>query len=395
MRKLLSYTLLMGLVYQAQAYQLPDQKLYHYQCKNCMEMSHDTLSTSWLIEDKTMDAAKAKSVKSKRYYRKINGKALKQGIELGILAEDAVIRLNPIKPRQMNTHWQKKLLIQTKQQTKPLADVAQSLNDEQEFQAQFVVGPAVIFQLKPGMLASQPKLVYNDAKLADDSQWQISVYDKRSDLYLSVELDKGHYRIGETIKSKINVDNDFNLPEVNWVEARIMGPDEQGMYVDLVKDGMYQFHGNTKLDSKLMAQGENWYFMVMADLTVNGSHTLRTAQMPFSYVVPSAKIRSVYLASKDQPLALRASVEAVQASRYQLQAVLYATGDDGQIHSVALAQTSAWVDGIAEIDLIIDKPLPSNMHTPYYLGKLELVDDAQLKPVYRYNERIPFSKLDV
>lgn len=395
MRRLLPYSILCLLVYQVHAFRLPDQKLYHYQCKNCTTLSQKTLSTSWLIEDKAMEPAEVKPVKSKRYYRKVSGQELKEGIELGIVGENAVVRVTPINPRQFKARWQQKFMIETIKEKKPLADMVQSITDEQDIKQHFTVGPALIFQLKQGLSGQQPRLVYDDDNLEDTSQWQLSVYDSQSNLYLSVALDKNYYQIGESVKGVIEVTNDYSLPDVNWVEARVMGPSGEGMSVNLVEDGVYRFHGEVPVTSKQVSPGENWYFMVMADLTVNGSHTLRTAQAVFSYAVPSAKIRTVYRPSSDQPLSLKAGIETIQASRYKLQAVVYATGDDGELHSVALAQTSAWLEpGVTEMPIQIDKPLPTGMHPPYYLGQLELVDAAQLKPVHRYTEKIPFTKLD-
>ncbi|WP_367606242.1 DUF4785 domain-containing protein [Legionella sp. W05-934-2] len=395
MRRLIPFTLLLALVNQSQALKLPDQSLYHYQCPSCVNLSKSTLSTSWLIEDKAMVPADVKPVISKRYYRKVTGQELKQGIELGVLAEGAIIRVTPVTPKQVSKNWQQKWAIQTGKQKKPLVDMVQSLSDEQEFKKQFDVGPALIFQLKQGLSNQRPYLVYEDENLDNTSQWQLSVYDKMANLYMSVALDKTRYQVGETVKAVINVKDDFNMPTVNWIEARIFGPTGDGIPVELNSDGGLQYHGEIPVQSKQVAQGENWYFQVMADLTINGSHTIRTASAVFSYVVPSAKIRSIYRPSLDQPLVLNAKVETLQASRYQLQGVIYATGDDGDVHSVALAQTSAWLDpGTKEMVLKFDKPLPSNLHEPYYLGQLELVDDAQLKPVYRYNEKIPLTQLD-
>lgn len=395
MRRILPYSLLLALVFQIHAFQLPDQVLHHYQCKRCAKLSRSMLSTSWLIEDKNMVPAEFKPVKSKRYYRKITGKDLKQGVDLGLVGDGAVIRVTPIKPQKLDSTWQQQFVIKTDQEKKPLMDMVQSLTDEHEFKQQFSVGPAMILQLKPGLFQHHPNLVYNDASLDDNSQWQLSVYDRYSDLYLSVALDKSSYQIGDEIKAVIEVADDFSFPDINWVEARIMGPTGEGMAVPLQEDGSFRYYGSSLLQMKEVTQGENWYFMVMADMVIDGTHTLRAVSAAFSYAVPSAKVRSIYQPSSLQPLALKARVEAIQASRFQLQAVVYATGDDGEIHSVALAQTSAWLKpGITELPLEVDTPLPSNMHSPYYLGQIELVDDAQLKPVHRYNEKIPFTELD-
>jgi hypothetical protein len=377
----------------ALAYQLPDQTLHTYRCKHCLNLSKETLSTSWLIEDKVMYPASVKPVQSKHYYRTLRGSELKQGVSLGLLADGAAVRVTPIKSDQLPENWRQHFVIKTSLGEQPLVEAATSFSDENEFKSYFSVGPALIFQLKPGLSAQKPKISYADAQ--DNSLWRLSVYDRNASLYLSIILDKTHYHIGDTINAQVNISDGVFLPEVNWIDSTILSPTGENIPVKLIEDSQKQYHATIPVQSDLVAQGENWYFMVMADMKVNGEKTLRSAQAAFSYIVPSAKVRSVYRPDMTQPLSVMARVENIQESRYQLQAVFYATGNDGDVHAVALAQTSAWLaPGITELPLRITQPLPVGMHSPYYLGQIELVDDAQLKPVYRYNAKISLKELD-
>ena len=117
----------------------------------------------------------------------------------------------------------------------------------------------------------------------------------------------------------------------------------------------------------------------------------RIAHTAFSYTIPSAAIREL---ARTAPFDFSAKIEAATESRYALQAVLFGSDGQGELHPLQTVQAAAWLPaGLSNINFSFDSNLKSDYKEPFYLGYIRLTDFGQQKPVYFYDKPIELSNL--
>jgi hypothetical protein len=114
---------------------------------------------------------------------------------------------------------------------------------------------------------------------------------------------------------------------------------------------------------------------------------LRDAKTAFAVSAPTARFGGdAQIVNDSAGLHVTLGITAASASRYQATGALYATGSDGALHPVALAQSATWLNaGSGKIDLSFDaQTLGANgLHAPFELRDLRLVDQANMSLIER------------
>ncbi|MCC5791800.1 MAG: DUF4785 family protein [Legionellaceae bacterium] len=393
MRRLVILLLLCGHAVVARALVLPEQAIRAYTCQTCPQLSHSSLSTHWPLPRQAWFSQQVRSQESRSWQQGLSGRDLVAGFPLHTLAERAVIRLTPLqgKPR---SNWQQALSIVSAQGKKwSVPEAGQSTDASALPLAPELAQNSLLLELAPELAHGSFRLQLAGGETEPDARWQLSVYDRFSDLYLHVETDKAEYQYGDLLTATIYMHDASRRYPLELLEAfvEIPGGRRQALVLEAVKPSVYQ--GTFRLQEYRLMQGENWNLQVRAHQQREDSIVIRTANTLFSYTVPSAKVKSLHRDSRNL-WDIDVAVETAMPSRYAVQAILYGYDAHGQLQAAQLAQSAQWLEkGEGRMTLHFGEEAMAELKAPYHIGAIKLSDLTQLKPVYYHSPLIPVDEL--
>jgi Domain of unknown function (DUF4785) central domain/Domain of unknown function (DUF4785) C-terminal domain/Domain of unknown function (DUF4785) N-terminal domain len=362
---------------------LASGQVYPYECKNCPPLSQQALQAQWAIEDKPLIQAPPTPVKSASWKKIISGADLLKGISIDTFGPQAVIRLSPLQANAVQGNVSPLLYVRTESGEKAsLQERGQLLAADSLPLGAEAAAQTVVWQIEKSLGNGRFIFFAEDSRIDPKAQWQVSVYDKWSSLYLQVETDKTHYQLGDTLTLTAALLDDSRYYPIDRFDAYVETPLGKSYPVTMEEVKPQVYKGTLRLRDTQITQGENWNIEVLCHLNKGDKIVVRHAHTVFSYSVPSARIAS-YKAVSLQNLQFLASVHTAKASRYSLQAVVFAQNTEGRNVPVQLIQSSRWIEkGDGEIVFSVDPDKLQGWKPPYYLGNIRLLDLAQLKPVF-------------
>ncbi|KTD33615.1 DUF4785 domain-containing protein [Legionella israelensis] len=375
---------------QAQAFKLPDQEISSYECgKTCDELSHEPMHLEWNIHDQNFKHPLRNLQKSYGYKKKVTLEELRKGVVVNTLAPRAIIRISPISGSHVPI-----LRLETKSHSLSFQEASSLYSRDEAFaDADYDQNHHTVLQLKEELGAGQFKLVTDEQSISTDETFVISVFDKYSNAYLTVETNKDEYKLNDKIIATITLNDTLDYP-VKDVFASIVAPNGDSIPLNLTKTKSNQYKGSAQLHSKKNDFGANWYVEAAISAWFGDQLITRQGHAAFSYSIPSAKLIEIEKVST-QPLNFKAMVNVANNSRYALQSVLYYKDSQGKFHPLSTSQTANWfTSGKHALEFTFDK----NIYKQYdqqslYLGYFHLVDYGQLKTVYHYDEPVKLSEL--
>ncbi len=381
----------------ALAFTLPNQStLRPYECPACANLTHETLSLSWPIEDKALGHETLHEQSSRKYQIEASLQQLRKGVAIYTQAPGALIRISPTNPNKKPTS---EFQIKSSKGARLSLEDASSLfsKDEALKETAFADNTLAVSQLKEE-LGSGKFIVSSTADFSaqadEDSSFIIQVYDSNSSSELNIATDKASYSYGEDLTATIRL-RDANIKYViDTIAVTLIPPSGRKIVLDAKALSNNTYEAKYTMLSEKNDNGENWHI----DTKVEGSAGKRTiyrhTHTAFSYVIPSAAVKSISRTSADS-FNFSAKIEAATDSRYALQTVLYGSDSKGKRHPLQTVQTAAWLStGLNTLKFSFDSNLKSDYKAPYYLGYTRLTDFGQQKPVFVYDELIELSKLD-
>jgi len=377
---------------QVQAFQFPDQPLSEYKCGSpCKKLYRKPLQYSWPVSDRTLKHHKSNKQKSYKYKKVVTMADLVKGVSITALGPKAVIRISPINGKAIPPLFLKTL---NGQQLKLKEASTLYSRDEAFADPDYEQKHQTVIQLKEEIGKGDFKLFSSKTtSIPENERFVISVYDKYSNIYLTVETDKQEYKPFDRIKIKITLNELANYP-IEDISAYLLSPKGNFFTVDLKKTGRNQYEGSTILHSKINYHGENWYIGAEVIALLGDSSITRYGHTAFSYSIPSAKLTHLEKISGD-PLHLKFGLKIAKESRYALQTVLFYKDNQGIMHPIRTYQMANWYKpGQQTMELTIDKRDIKQYDSPsLYLGYFHLLDYGQLKTIYHYDESLNISEL--
>ncbi|WED41821.1 DUF4785 domain-containing protein [Legionella cardiaca] len=376
---------------QLQAISLPTQPIISYDCKQCENLSHDDLNSSWTTDEGALKEEIVHKQISRNYQIKASLQQLHNGISIYTQAPGALIRITSANSTVSSSP---NLYIRNSQGKQFSVQEASSLlSKDTALKNTPFAGQLLAFQLKPEL--GSGKFIINstdNSANANEGPYIIHVYDKDAATYLSLETDKARYHYGDKLNVTIRLsDDELNYP-IDYINANVINPSGEIMPLNLeqVSNNLYQAQFDLVSDKNVL--GENWYVAVETSTLLGDETITRQAHTAFSYVIPSATIRKIR--ATDKPLSFSAKVEVATGSRYALEAILFGSDSAGKLHPITAVQSASWLSpGKHTINFSFDSDLKTDYKAPYYLGYLHLIDFGQLKPVYEYNTPIELTTL--
>jgi hypothetical protein len=381
----------------ALAFTLPNQSsLKPYDCSTCADLTHETLSLSWAIDDKTLGHETLHEQSSRKYQIEASLQQLRKGVAIYTQAPGALIRISPANPNKKPTS---EFQIKNSKGAKLSLLDASSLfsKDEALKETAFADNTLAVSQLKEE-LGSGKFIISSTAELSsqadEDGNFIIQVYDSNSNSELNIATDKPSYSYGDEVTATIRLrDKNINYV-IDTIAVTLIPPTGKKIVLDAKALSSNTYEAKYTMLSEKNDRGENWHI----DTKVEGSAGKRTlyrhTHTAFSYVIPSAAVKEIARTSADS-FNFSAKIEVATDSRYALQTVLFGSDPQGKLHPIQTVQTAAWLPtGLNTLKFSFDSNLKSDYKAPYYLGYTRLTDFGQHKPVYVYDEPIELSKLD-
>lgn len=380
---------------QAQAFILPEQPLRAYECSHCESLSHDVLSAHWDLDNALLGHDTLHGQNSKKYTIATTLEALQKGVSFNTLAPAALIRITAVNPENA---VKPQFYLQTQSLKKMTLQEASSRysQDASGLDAEVTADTLAILQLKPELGFGKFVLQSKALNGHETDKYLIHVFDKFSSTYMRVETDKAHYQYGDKLITTISLRDDATGYPLDLVRAKLVTPDGKiiALAIKPIRSKLYK--AKIPLLYEKAFQGENGYIEAEVETNIDGYNIKRQAHTAFSYAIPSAAIRSISLSNPKaaELWQVTAQLEVTTGSRYRLQAVLFATNDEGKRIPIETAQSAAWFSaGLQELVFSFDPKRAHQFKPPYYIGQLQLIDYGQLKPVFAYNDPINLNQL--
>lgn len=380
---------------QAQAIPLPHQPLYAYDCAVCNSLSQVDLSRQWPVNNSALGHDTLHQQKSKKYRISTTLKQLHEGLALHTLASGAIIR---IVPQHRDKTVKPNFQIQTQNNTLlPIKEASVLFASEDALEDSPLADDTLtILQLKPELGFGQFILKSNLLKGHENDIYTIHVFDQASTTYLSVKTDKARYHYGDKLIATFTLSGEAGGYPIDVITANLVLPEGEAKPLKLKEVSPNLYTATLSLLSSKGYHGENWYIEAQVETNVGGNTIKRLAHSAFSYVIPSAAIRSINVSKSTVPFSYVANIETSTSSRYAMQVVLFATNRKGKTVPIETIQSAAWyTPGMHQMHFSFSPERARQFKPPYYLGAIQLTDYGQLKPVYEYNQKIDLNRLAV
>lgn len=378
---------------QSLAFTLPQDAVHPYECDHCESLSHDVLSSDWPTSHLPLGHETMHSQKSNKYSVRTTLHQLNQGVALQTLAPGAIIRVSPVAPEaRLNLNFNLKT---PNHQVFALKDASALFAKDDGLNESAFAGESIMaMQLKPELGSGRFILTSDLVKGHEQDVYIIHVFDQGSNAYLTVSTDKARYHYGDELVATFSLRDDAVGYPIDVITANLVTPDGNQRPLSLEKVSWDVYQAKLMLRSEKGFHGENWYIEAQVDTDVGGRNVKRQAHTAFSYTIPSAAVRSIKRNNPAEPFKFTAQVEVATGSRYALQAVLFATDDQGKVVPVDTVQSAAWfATGVNELNFSFNPEESTQYKAPYFLGALQLTDYGQLKAVYEYSQLIPLQQI--
>lgn len=375
---------------QVSAFNFPEQKIRAYHCEEaCEKLEKERIQDSWKISDHDLEHRHQPILKSYSYKKTVRFQDLQQGVEIPTFGPGAVIRIysskqQPLPSLHLLTPKGKELslLEAASQHSVDPNGTLRSLGSEHQRLLQ--INP----DIGQGMFLLKSKAPAK--KEQNEDRYVISVYDKYSNLYVTVETDKDNYQYGDKLVATITANSGF-FSDIEEASATIIYPDGEKSELNLEKRHSHQFIAETTVKYDKNPRGANWYIEASVSGLNDNSLYTRVGHSAFNYAIPSAKLLELKkLGSEHYQLRMESAI----AARFALNAVLFYKDAQGNPHPFRMIQISDWMNGEDKINFeITAEQLDGHAPDKVAIGYFHLIDYAQLRTVYHYDSLIELNTL--
>lgn len=400
--KLGLFLLAMHAINPLEAMPLPLRPIVSYQCKSCHTLSREPVNFAWPLENNDFYEKISHETISRKYVIRTSIYQLQStGVILQTQAPGAVIRITAV-----NRKFKIPAILQVQNnqsQTFTLQEATDVVSDSADLKDTYFnqstgLGPSLGFQLKENIGSGQiilrlPQGI-NLQQFNKRTTLLVHVFDKNASSSLYLNTDKARYQYGQKVNVNLYIrDKNINYP-LNQLNAFLVGPSGEKTQLTLRNQSNNVYETALKLDAReIKAPGRNHEVLVEASTIVNGQEIKRQAHTFVSYAIPSASLYRINRFSA-QPFGFVGHLKVATASRYAIEAILFARDEKKRRIPIQHVQSAAWLEpGDAALYFTFDKPLKKKYLPPYEIGYLRLIDFNQLKPIYEYLIPIDLNRL--
>lgn len=373
-------------------------------------LSHKPASFSWSIVGQKQKLADRPSVfikKSKGYWVRAKGKALKAGLPLTISARGALVKITP------KLHQSEALLAEPESIDPLLIELVdpqgkshrQGLGMERRARSQQLKNDGSPFP--PGTSAFKIKhelgtgifTLRSEQKLSIEREYLVYVLEKESDAILALQMGQPAYLYGQSLLVKASLQKAGKNQPASLIQGTLRSPQGKHYPLQLTRQASEEYQARLPLLFQKESIGGLWEVEVAITGQSGQQKVRRMGRTAFNYVIPTAKfLEDINISRTQSPqkeLSAQFNLEIAAAGRYEVRAVLYATDSSKQLQPALVSQSANWLEaGYGKLQLVF--PLQAleqaNLTAPYELRDLTLVDQGQLGILHRQARAVLIKK---
>lgn len=352
----------------------------------------ESAAFSWPLDtEKALDLHSAAiAVESKEYWVEVTARELERGVAVVTGAAGALVRLNPA-PGQ-------KALAPIDPVTLVLADPAGKLwtagsgmellasaDKLRAAGAPFVEGTAA-FRIRAD-LGSGTFTLRAEGLGGGEGRYVLQLLDHASSVTLRLTSLQADHLHGQELRLEAAlVDGDATLAKARY-DGFVTSPAGRAWQLTFDRLASGAYGATLALDGLEAPAPGLWEAHVAAhSVGKGGPVAMRSARVPFQVAVPSARFDGAVALTAADGLGLSFGVEAVAASRYEVRAVLFGSGENGGLLPAAVAHGAAWLEpGHGSVELRFDRALvdASGLQAPFEIRDLRLIDQGTMGLLHR------------
>jgi len=331
----------------------------------------------------SLDAAPAPYVaQSREFWSDVGETELRAGVKFTTTAPGALVRLSPhggtgaaLDPAGV--------LVRANGKTLSANDASTAVADAKALRSAGMAVPdgTLVLRLAATGASGEVEIAAPHAQ----GRYLVHVFEPASTLVLALSADRDTVLAGTAIAFVARLADGANPRALKLASGLVTAPD--GYSADLAftrhADGSYR--ATFTPDAAHSTGPALWEAHVFSATQAGTATVLRDAKTAFAVSEPSARFGGAAQVSSDATgMHVALDVSTATASRYQVSGVLYGTGADGALHAASLAQSAAWLGaGNAHITLGFDAASLTDLHAPFELRDLRLLDQATMAVIER------------
>lgn len=342
-----------------------------------------------LAADKAIDTAVTPfEARSLEYFVDVEADALRGGVELFTTAPEALVRLNPAAVAQARGLGKalaldpSSIVITAGDRTFEAGTGMRTLATAEQLKATgapFADG-TIAFRLAPEVGVGTVRL--SVPSLANDGLYTLHVFDRGSDLALTLGADALDYLHGDLLKVRAGLPG----AEIRTIEGFVTSPAGRAWPIEF-QDGDDSFLAQLPLDA-LQAPGQGlWEAHVVVRGQAGDLAVMRSARTSFAAHLPTAGLAGGVSVVRDgNGLRLDFDVEVATAGRYEVRGVLFGTDRaSGELRPMAATHAADWLDadGVLSLEVGTELIRESGLSAPFELRDLRLLDQGRMGVLHR------------
>lgn len=310
---------------------------------------------------------------SREFWLQADGEQLRRGIDLDTSAAGALVRISPAKGGAVPIDALR--LIRDGQRLEGRRAFAQ-LADARALQAAGMDVPhgSVVARLAPDLGQGRFHLQLAGAS----GNYLVHVFEPASDVVLRAGAQRASLLAGDTLHVTADF-TDKGRSLAGDVAGLLVSPSGASYDLRFVprRGGGFEAVSTAPLDAA--ATPGLWEVQVLAGATSQGQRRQRDVRTAIGIAQPTARLGGDYDFDAGA-LRLDLPLQVGSPGRYQVGAVLYATGSDGVARPIAQAQAAAWLEaGARRLALAFDREhVPGSYGAPFEVRFLELKDQTRM-----------------
>lgn len=368
-----------------------DQVPAHILAAHSPAQANDTLERSPVQFSRPLDSAQALApaaqpfiAHSREYWSDVGESELRAGVKFSTSAPGALIRLSPqggafaaLDPAD--------IIVRHNGRALNAADASVAVADTHALRQAGMDLPAgsLAFRLAPASGSGDMEIAASHAQ----GRYLMHVYEPESTLELNLGADRDTVLVGTTIRFHATLDDAGAAGRLALASGLVSAPDGYSADLHFVRNADGSFDAAFTPEAAHDAGPQLWEAHIFTITRPGGTAIRRDATTAFAVSAPTARFSgAAQYAAEASGLQVSLGIASASASRYQVSAVLYASGSDGVMHPAALAQSAAWLDpGEASIALHFDNSTlgAGGLHAPYELRDVRLTDQATMAVIER------------
>lgn len=345
------------------------------------DFERQPVAMAWPMDPRAELAAPSPHrAESREYWSNVDAAELQAGVAIDTTAPGALVRLSPAgapaaaagarRPTAAVDPSQLRVLRNGRLVAQPQA-LAQRATTEQLRQAGMdVTDGTAIVQLEPSLGQGRFQLQLPRA----EGRYLVHVYEPRSPLVLKAQADRVRVLAGESFEVSAVLQDGSKAMRGARMEGQLVSP--TGQVLPLA------FRGGKAIAQLPEDAGTGpglWEVQLFAGAATAGGPVQRDARTAIEVARPTARLAGGY-GFDAASMAFRMPVQVAAPGRYELRAVLYATGPGGRLAPVAQAHSADWLEpGRRQLVLPFGAAnLPMGYGAPFELRQLELKDQTRM-----------------